>query len=262
MCVLTGDDTDKQSALPFYMNTRYFVLASLLFMSVPYRKYMYSQTRKISWRVTKHFSRNEPSTWTAGPIKSLKFSTDASLAAALKEQQRPITTLRSTIPMANNNVEEPNPNLTYEVDLRAEGSPAATTVLQDTGVKVECSKAIPSTLPSPVVQPCQKLAVTVPPTFGPGMTLTIMAPDGGQLQVQIPAGVTPGQTFHAEWVSACPVQTPRMWIAEACATHAEYVGVTDSASSNREGPTRCSHGHLWLERQSWQIPRQGGVALA
>jgi len=120
MCVLTSDDTGKHSALPFYMNKTYFVLASLLCMSVPYRKYMYSQTRKSTWRVTKHFSRKEPTTWTAGPIKSLHFSTDASLAAVMKGEQRPTSTLRSPIPMANNNVEEPNPNLTYEVDLRAE----------------------------------------------------------------------------------------------------------------------------------------------
>jgi len=120
MCVLTSDDTDKHSALPFYMNKTYFVLASLLCMSVPYRKYMYSQTRKSTWRVTKHFSRKEPSTWTAGPIKSLHFSTDASLAAVMKGEQRPTSTLRSPIPMANNNVEEANPNLSYEVDLRAE----------------------------------------------------------------------------------------------------------------------------------------------
>merc|ERR1712023_297509 len=79
--VLTSGNTGKESALPFYMKVQWFVLASLLFLSVPYRKYMYSHTRKMTWSITKHFSKL--SDWTAEPMNSLRPSTDTSLAAPL-----------------------------------------------------------------------------------------------------------------------------------------------------------------------------------
>ena len=50
----------------------------------------------------------------------------------------------------------------------------------------------------PAPQPRQ-LQVVCPPDAAPGATLTITAPDGQQLQVQLPDGVTAGQAFMVNY---------------------------------------------------------------
>ena len=51
------------------------------------------------------------------------------------------------------------------------------------------------------------MAVTCPPNTGPGAAVQIQGPSGGMFQVQVPAGVAPGQTFHVQVPLAPPTQT-------------------------------------------------------
>merc|ERR1712224_1173042 len=53
----------------------------------------------------------------------------------------------------------------------------------------------------------QLMAVTCPPNTGPGAAVQIQGPSGGMFQVQVPAGVAPGQTFHVQVPLAPPTQT-------------------------------------------------------
>ena len=84
VCLSTTGDRYYERTLPWWMSKKYSSLSTLLFLSVPYRLHLFSTVDKLTWRVVKHFSSNDPSCWEEDPIRSLKNDPDAAVAAAAK----------------------------------------------------------------------------------------------------------------------------------------------------------------------------------
>eukprot|EP00929_Paragymnodinium_shiwhaense_P059643 TRINITY_DN29863_c0_g1_i1.p1 TRINITY_DN29863_c0_g1~~TRINITY_DN29863_c0_g1_i1.p1 ORF type:complete len:616 (+),score=114.66 TRINITY_DN29863_c0_g1_i1:161-2008(+) len=84
--LLAADSSNAEDALPWYMQTSTFVIASLLFCSVPMRLYMYRKTQKTTWNITKHFSTVDEEAWEAEPMYSLRNSENRALAAVVRQQ--------------------------------------------------------------------------------------------------------------------------------------------------------------------------------
>jgi len=82
MVIISSAGSDKTTR-PWWMNYCYFSLCTLVFMSIPYRLCLFAKTTAKTWKVTKHFSHKDASTFEDDPIYSLKNSSNRKLAAVM-----------------------------------------------------------------------------------------------------------------------------------------------------------------------------------
>jgi len=82
MVVLHTAGTHKHTK-PWWMSITIYVLSTIMFLSVVFRKVMNENTHKTTWFVTKHFSVLDASTFTKYPIHTHKASKDKTLSAVM-----------------------------------------------------------------------------------------------------------------------------------------------------------------------------------
>lgn len=140
--------TTKSHSRPLWMNRFCFILATFCLLSIPYRSFLFSKGRKVTWDITKHYSILDPTRFSSEPMDSLKHSKDPMMVR----------------------VQELSKN----------------------------TDVVPTQKPQDAPVPTEQMLLAVcPPGVSPGQWIQVPGPYGRLYNVQVPAGISPGQQF--EW---------------------------------------------------------------